>query len=180
MAKLNEILEIESRRHSVDECRVINLFQEGTFYRAYEWSAWLCVRYIQQFKSTKRYFKNLEDCLVFVGFPVTSLQKYTPEKFETKINDDKSVLLLLPDDIFTEDTDVQLLGEAYSNWKQSVPFTESSKKELEQDKGGVNHNKPERLTDILHEVLAYPIEQKSPMDCMIFLAEVKKKIAQIL
>lgn len=48
MAKLNEILEIELRRHSVDECRVINLFQEGTFYRAYEWSAWLCVRYIQQ------------------------------------------------------------------------------------------------------------------------------------
>ena len=39
MAKLNEILEIELRRHSVDECRVINLFQEGTFYRAYEWSA---------------------------------------------------------------------------------------------------------------------------------------------
>lgn len=52
MAKIKDVLEIESHRESIEQCRVINLFQEGTFYRAYEWSAWLCVRYIQQFKAT--------------------------------------------------------------------------------------------------------------------------------
>ena len=52
MANIKDVLEIESHRESLEQCRVINLFQEGTFYRAYEWSAWLCVRYIQQFKAT--------------------------------------------------------------------------------------------------------------------------------
>ena len=58
MAKIKDILEIESQRASLEQCRFVNLFQEGTFYRVYEWSAWLCVRYIQQFKTTKRLFKN--------------------------------------------------------------------------------------------------------------------------
>ncbi|MBQ8461659.1 MAG: hypothetical protein IJ543_04490 [Bacteroidales bacterium] len=52
---------------------MIRLYAEGTFYRAYEWSAWLCVRYIQDFKATKRKFKNEEEPVVFVGFPVTRI-----------------------------------------------------------------------------------------------------------
>lgn len=78
MAKIKDVLEIESQRASLEQCRFVNLFQEGTFYRAYEWSAWLCVRYIQQFKTTKRLFKNEDTSLVFVGFPITSLQKFIP------------------------------------------------------------------------------------------------------
>lgn len=78
MAKIKDVLEIESHRESIEQCRVINLFQEGTFYRAYEWSAWLCVRYVQEFKTTKRLFKNEDTSLVFVGFPITSLQKFIP------------------------------------------------------------------------------------------------------
>ena len=41
MAKLKEILEVECRSQSADDVRTIHLFAEGTFYRAYEWSAWL-------------------------------------------------------------------------------------------------------------------------------------------
>lgn len=78
MAKIKDVLEIESQRASLEQCRFVNLFQEGTFYRAYEWSAWLCVRYVQEFKTTKRLFKNEDTSLVFVGFPITSLQKFIP------------------------------------------------------------------------------------------------------
>ena len=42
--QLKEILSIEENR-TEDSRGVIHLFQEGTFYRAYEWSAWLCHRY---------------------------------------------------------------------------------------------------------------------------------------
>lgn len=62
-----------SQRSTVEQCRMIRLYAEGTFYRAYEWSAWLCVRYIQGFKATKRKFKNEEEPVVFVGFPVTRI-----------------------------------------------------------------------------------------------------------
>ena len=100
MAKLKEILDAESQRSTLEQCRVIHLFQEGTFYRAYEWSAWLCVRYIQDFKATKRKFKN-EDAPVAVG----------------------------------------------------------------------SSQRPGRLTDVMHQILAYPIEQKSPLESMQFLAD---------
>lgn len=51
--QLKEILSIEEN-HTEDSRAVIHLFQEGSFYRAYEWSAWLCHRFINQFKVTHR------------------------------------------------------------------------------------------------------------------------------
>ena len=41
MAAIKEILEIEQSRESAEDWRKIHLFQEGSFYRAYEVSAWL-------------------------------------------------------------------------------------------------------------------------------------------
>ncbi len=41
MSQLKEILEREKDRSSLEQCGKIHLFREGTFYRAYEWSAWL-------------------------------------------------------------------------------------------------------------------------------------------
>ena len=76
MAQLKDILEIERKRMDDGPYSTIYLFPEGTFYRAYEWSAWLCCRYINQFKPTKREMKDvLGETIVFIGFPVTSLGK---------------------------------------------------------------------------------------------------------
>ena len=41
MPQLKEILETERNRPTLEQCSVVHLFREGTFYRAYEWSAWL-------------------------------------------------------------------------------------------------------------------------------------------
>ena len=58
MAQLKEVFEIEQARQTVEECLVIHLFKEGTFYRVYKLSAWLCFRYIKQFKATHRQLKT--------------------------------------------------------------------------------------------------------------------------
>ena len=47
MAKLSEILSIEKERADDPALRVIHLYQEGSFLRAYDWSAWLCCRCCQ-------------------------------------------------------------------------------------------------------------------------------------
>ena len=67
MAQLKDILETERLRADMAQCLRINLFKEGTFYRAYEWSAWLCVRYIKQFKPTHRLIKDSDDSIVFLA-----------------------------------------------------------------------------------------------------------------
>ena len=40
--------------------RSIHLFQEGSFYRAYVWSAWLVCRYIHEFKVTHRIMAKID------------------------------------------------------------------------------------------------------------------------
>ena len=39
MAQLKDILETEKLRTDMAQCLRVNLFKEGAFYRAYEWSA---------------------------------------------------------------------------------------------------------------------------------------------
>lgn len=53
MAKLSEILTAEKQRQDAAARLVIHLYQEGSFLRAYEWSAWLCCRYLNSFKVTR-------------------------------------------------------------------------------------------------------------------------------
>lgn len=180
MAKLKDILEMESQRTTPEQCRTIRLFPEGTFYRAYEWSAWLCVRYLQDFKPTKRKFKSEEDAVVFVGFPVTSLSRYTSEGTDVSVSEDKNVTMLLADGVFKGTADVAQLQTDFLNWKQSVPLTEPSKKDAESGNGGSAVARPGRLTDVMHRILAYPIEQRSPLESMQFLADIKKSIADII
>jgi hypothetical protein len=59
MAAIKEILEIERSRETAAGWWKIHLFQEGSFYRAYEESAWLCYKHISQFRVTHRYVKGM-------------------------------------------------------------------------------------------------------------------------
>lgn len=85
------------KRETERDCRVIHLFQEGSFYRAYERSAWLCVKHVNpQMKVTRKVLKGGDESFCFVGFPVTSLPKYSPDSAETSSTGEKEVDILLP------------------------------------------------------------------------------------
>ena len=163
----------------MERCAVIHLFREGTFYRAYEWSAWLCVRYFTELKVTHRLLKGGED-IVFVGFPLTSLDRYTPEGAVVLSSGDKSVEMALPAEAFAPDADGESLRMGFEDWKQCQPMTEASKKKVEEERVHTERNAHPRLTDIMLRILAYPIEQHSPMECMVFLGDIKQQISEII
>lgn len=117
MSQLKEILEKEKERNTVEQCTVIHLFREGTFYRAYEWSAWLCLRYFTELKVTHRLLKGGED-IIFVGFPLTSLDRYTPQGAVVSPLDDKSIMMVLPANVFASESDIDSLRTSFENWKQ--------------------------------------------------------------
>lgn len=56
---MNQKIIAKEVERTSDDRMVVHLYQEGSFYRAYEWSAWLCHRYINQFKVTHRHFKSI-------------------------------------------------------------------------------------------------------------------------
>ncbi|MCQ2069424.1 MAG: hypothetical protein MJY68_10120 [Bacteroidaceae bacterium] len=177
MAKLNDILDAEKQRPDEASRRVIHFYQEGSFLRAYEWSAWLCCRYLNDFKATRRVLKGTDDTMVFIGFPLTSLDKYRTDGREVVNVDEKAVDMLLPEDMLKG----ELTETDFKHWKQSVPLAESSRKEGQDAiKTAQSAGQGMSLTGIMQRVLAFPIESKSPLDCMVFLADVKQQLAMII
>ena len=45
MASIKEIVQLEGDRSEPSQYSVVHLFHEGSFLRAYDWSAWLLCRY---------------------------------------------------------------------------------------------------------------------------------------
>lgn len=94
--KLNGIL-IDEKRNK-DNFLTIKLRKEGTFWRAYEWSAYLSEFLANDFrdedklKPTHNPLKGTQNGYIFVGVPTNSLKKYFP-----KVPDE--ILLKNDDDI---------------------------------------------------------------------------------
>lgn len=180
MAQIKEILEIEN--HRADDCKTIYLFAEGLFYRAYEWSAWLCCRYVNEFKVTRREQKNETGSVVFIGFPIASLSKFVPDGVSIE-QEEKRVILHLPagnNYIDLEDTDVA--RASFSNWKNSIPMSSTTPKSTlrHELKNMTDGETPKRMSDIMFSIMAFPIEQKTPMECMFFLADLKQNIVRMM
>ena len=55
----------------------VNLFPEGAFYKAYQKSAWLLCTKVHSFKVSARPLKGLDGLLLSVGFPQSSLDKFS-------------------------------------------------------------------------------------------------------
>ena len=53
------------------------LYPEGSFYKAYQKSAWLLCTRVHSFKVSARALKGLEGPLLSVGFPQSSLDKFS-------------------------------------------------------------------------------------------------------
>lgn len=170
MAKLSDILKVESQRAEDSEVRVIHLFQEGTFWRAYEWSAWLCCHYLGNFKVTRRKQKDSESSITFIGFPLTSLEKYSKDFELSSFSDEKRIDVTLPVQIISE----SLCQERFENWKQSQPVVESRNNRKEIVPGQPQSDIEESV--IMERILSFPIESKSPLDCMLFLSDIKNKL----
>ena len=186
MAQLKDILEVEARRNESSDYSTVYLYQEGNFYRAYEFSAWLFCRYVSQIKPTKRETKvesAKDGTMVFVGFPISSRDKYIPENFGVSMIDDKSMAVTLPSELHSDKENVIDLEKDFMNWKQAVQLGDSKKHhplkdDLRNDLQFASH--AHRMSDVILNIMAFPIEQKSPMECMWFLAEIKQQIAQLL
>ena len=55
----------------------VYLYPEGAFYKAYQKSAWLLCTRVHPFKVSARELKGLEGPLLSVGFPQSSLDKFS-------------------------------------------------------------------------------------------------------
>ncbi len=153
MAVISSILSAEKQ----NTCR-IQLYPEGLFYKAYEHSAFVACLFLHPFKIKKRFVKCVQQMVVSVGFPRTSLEKWSAGR--SVIEEDGKIVIVLKE---TEKVDIM----QFDKWKETVS-----------EMGGEFSLTKSLPIDemIVMRLRNFPIEQKSPLDCMIFLSELKKLI----
>ena len=127
MSITKELIEQERQSVQAGLLRDIHLHQEGSFLRAYDWSAWLSCRYLHEFKVNKRVFKGIDEPVAYIGFPETSLNKWIPEGAVQTNVDEKHLSIHLPEPFFAGDTS-EVLDASFVKWKDAVPLSETQAK----------------------------------------------------
>lgn len=165
MAQIKDILDEEAR----NEGAFIRLYAEGIFYKAYERSAWTACRVLHPFMVKKRAVRKVGQEVLSIGFPKTSLTKWAGGRRIEALGDD-FVLIHLPDE-----ERVPFDEQEFTAWKSGIALSEGENV-TEQPK----QEQPAQTSvevDICQSIRRFPIENKSPMDCMLFVSELKSRLA---
>ena len=142
MAKLVDILQQERERDTSDKWGVIHLYKTGSFYSAYEWSAWLIavitfndeVRMATKDRKplavTRIPMKDSDETFCRVGFPLKSIEKYIPTRTNYEAEDDKHIVITiaLPQPQDGTKVTYERLAEAVAKWKTEQPLKQPKEK----------------------------------------------------
>ena len=142
MAKLVDILQQERDRDTADKWGIIHLFKTGSFYSAYEWSAWLIsvitfndeVRMATKDRKpiavTRIKMANSDETFCRVGFPLKSIEKFIPNRLDFDSEDDKHIVITvaLPQPQDGSEVTYERLAKAVSEWKEAQPLKQPKDK----------------------------------------------------
>lgn len=180
-----DIQTLETARQTADTYGRIHMVKENNFYRAHDWSAWLAVTFPinDAWKQLSIVAKKLKDGYIdaFVGIPSTSLEKYIPNDGSVTfvpIGDNQiDILINVTDDILTSDYDT--VRKAVDEWKAQLPLTESKKQGRESREVSEARPRITRISDVLQQILSFPLESKSPMEAFEFLRQLRQDVVAL-
>jgi len=142
MANLADILQQERDRDTSDKWGLIHLYKTGSFYSAYEWSAWLIaiITFNDEVRMATKDRKpiavthipmaNSDDTFCRVGFPLKSIEKYIPTRLNYEAEDDKHLVITvaLPQPQDGSEVTYERLSEAVAKWKKAQPLKQPKDK----------------------------------------------------
>lgn len=177
------------------------MFKEGSFWHAYNWSAWLVCAVTYNNKKHKEAKdsepiavihkliggkKNPKGSYTMIGFQMRSIDKYIPKRTKVETIDDKQMLIEIELPQPTDGTALtyERLQNAYEAWKAEQPLSKKDDDEDDGEKPQKPASKPHPqaptvLTSVEAQLLAWPLEQHSPIETINFVAEMKSKLAAI-
>lgn len=173
-----EIIELESARKEAEQWNVIHLIKEnGEWYRAHDWSAWLMSVFPFGEALNKPLHitaKRMKDGYIdaWVGFPATSIGKYVPNDGSVDFNPISDTQIDVRIEIPAEIGEVSYenLNKMKEEWKASLQINEGKKQRREDREVSEVEPKIIRITDIMSRVLSFPLESKSPIEALGFLS----------
>jgi hypothetical protein len=150
-----EILHSEAHKNSAT---TLLLFREGIFLKAYEESAFLFYRFVRKYEIKTVHYKNIGRTLLSLGFPSHYLEVIVKEA--NLIAEEVEGVYQLTSDTFRFSEEEYLLFKKEQTALSPVQLT---------------RKKPENeRTDIMIRLQQFNIAGSTPMECMLFLNELKQ------
>ena len=145
------------------------MFKEGVFWVAYEQSAYI-VWLRKKYKPTKKFIKIAGQEVVSVGFPKNALAGIVGENGALSAEkEEKHIVLSIAD--FPNFDNIENLNEKFLEWKNGLETSETKS------------NTPQKCaafetteTTIIEKLKNFDISNATPLECMNFLAEMKKVV----
>jgi hypothetical protein len=156
----------EKIKHSA--ANEVRIYLEGSFWIAYEQSAyWFFLH--KGYKPTKKFVKCLGQEVVSVGFPKKTvvLENFIKDNKDIKDIKDITVINDTAKIIFLEE-DISL--PEFEAWKNSIELR--TDEVLPPSRQTVSPAAAAE-TSIVERIRSFPLENKTPMECMMFLAELR-------
>lgn len=120
--------------------------------------------------------------MLFVGFPQSSLDKFCIEGTHVEPLVDGRVNLILPGELVKPDNSEESLETEFQNWRITIPLAQP-KEELQPQMGKDTpekfHSSSVSMTGIMKQILEYPVEKHSPIECMLFVVDLKQMITTL-
>jgi hypothetical protein len=166
MASLQEIIELE-----IPASDRIHLYLEGIFWKAYQRSACRMVEKNGKLKVSKKHIKSLGQDVVSIGFPDASLSKYFGEQDYERVGD-RHIAVKSATVIDEED---------YNRWfsaiELSVPAAPIAPAAKIRENGVPSAGLNAVEEDVIKQLREFRLEESTPLECLAFLAELRKKLA---
>lgn len=168
---------IKDENRTIEDFLKIKFYKEGNFWRAYEWSAYLCEFFPNglsendKLKPTYKEIKGVDGGIIFVGLPTSSFKKFFPSLENKDFFNDKDGVKLI--DVSKEFNKIAFenIENILNEWKEKY---RTNPPKLSTNSS--NTFKCNNTNDIIQSLKAFPIESKSPIECLLFLSDLKKKI----
>lgn len=180
----NEIIESEVRTSNEDLFK-INLYLVDGWWRAYEWSAYLLCFYpnglkdSERLKCTRKRVAKTENGIVFNGLKMSSFPKYIPDyniNENDSLNGEEKIVINVEGKY--ENITFETYKQIFNEWKDGIEYKDTSMKCGTQDKSHtINGN---TIFAIAQQILAYPIEDRTPMQNTNFISELKQNLSKII
>lgn len=157
MATEKERIEFE-RNKPIGTVRLILV---GTFYRAYNESAYLFQQVINRYRVSRSFSKSLGEFVYMVGFPQTGLRSNAQDRHLEQTE--------CGVDIYLKDSDRPAVP-SYEQWKTETEFIHKSESDLANlPVAGI-----EAEAEVIKRLRSFNLESKTPIETFVFVAELRQ------
>ena len=176
-----------SEKRDKDSLFDIHFYMEGSFWRAYEWSAYLSRIFPSELndedrlKVLKKVTKDCENGYVQVGLQLSSFEKYFPSVVgNEEIFEMKNKHIIIHAKQFFVDKDFSEYEDILKEWKNNIKLSPNEKKKSKElNKTESSEKQMLSVDSLINEIISYPIENKNLVESLQFLSYIRDKFTKI-